>query len=331
MELCQEYKVYEKYKIICKDVEKVKVSKEYDVVVLGGGSLLSIKRIDFIYEQMNLGSRIFIWGSGCDYFDKESLKALTENNKLIKVYPDNINKIIYNISNKCEFFGVRGPLTYNALQNCTNNFNKIIISGDVGFLLKEKNLNNDIPIKGINDDSKIVAVNWGTSKNNIYGQNEKNIEDNLVKICKYLLNNNYIVYLYKMRTKDTDSILQLYKRVGPHRNLILDTNLYSGGELLSILKKCFFSINFKLHGNVISATANTPFICLGYRSKCFDFVQSIGCDKLIVSTDELNIYSEVICRTEYIVNNYDEIKTTMQNHINDYRIKLLSPFVNNLF
>lgn len=330
--LCDKYKVSEKYEIINNyEDSDINNLKNYDVVVLGGGSLLVPGYIDMIYKSFISDAKVFVWGTGYDWANKDYITSLEEKDVPAYLYPDETELILQELVPKCEFFGVRGPLTYSLLEKSFVDINNLIISGDPGFALEEKPLEGHMPITRLNEDDKIVAINWGTSFNNIYGNNEEKIEDDLAKVCNYLMDNGYKVYLYIMWDQDLDSVMRLYKKITHHDNLIIDTNIYSGGQLLSLLKKCIFTINFKLHGNITSAAGNVPFVCLGYRFKCFDFVKSIGCDKLIIPTDSKDIYSDLINCINYINDNYDEIKNTMKSYIDDYKKKIELPFVKGLF
>jgi hypothetical protein len=46
-------------------------------------------------------------------------------------------------------------------------------------------------------------------------------------------------------------------------------------------------IGERLHCNIFSASAYTPFIMIAYRPKCFDFVNTVGFAKYAIRTDEL--------------------------------------------
>ncbi|MGL4912709.1 MAG: hypothetical protein ACRC3Y_09795, partial [Romboutsia sp.] len=81
----------------------------------------------------------------------------------------------------------------------------------------------------------------------------------------------------------------------------------------------------------ISSVANVPFICLGYSFKCVDFVKSIGCDDLLIFTDEISSYQNLIDKINYINNNYNSIINIINNKIESYNFILEMPFKNNVF
>ncbi|MDQ1004181.1 polysaccharide pyruvyl transferase WcaK-like protein [Neobacillus niacini] len=71
------------------------------------------------------------------------------------------------------------------------------------------------------------------------------------------------------------------------------------------MQKCTFTINLKLHANVLSAVAGIPFIALGYRFKTFDFAISIGLGDLVVPTDDSNIHRSILNLVDYIEEHQD--------------------------
>ena len=332
LDLCEKHGVSEKYKIV-NNFEDSDLNNlpTYDVVVLGGGSLLLPGYIEILYRSFQSGSKIFIWGSGDVWAEKDYIVSLIEENTPAYLFPDDSEIILQEIIPNCEFVGVRGPLTYNLIKKSFVDISKLIISGDPGFALQEQPLVDYMPITTLDSADKIVAVNWGSSLNKIYGNDEDSVSDELAKVCNYLIDKGYKVYLYIMWEQDLKPFLDFYKKIKPSDNLIVDTNIYSGGQLMSLLKRCEFSINFKLHGNITSAVANSPFICLGYRFKCFDFVKSIDCDKLIVPTDSKKLYDDILDCINYINNNYDDIKNTIKHNIDSYKEKIEIPFRENLF
>lgn len=332
IDMCDRYGVSQKYEIIPNSKDSnLNNLVNYDAVVLGGGSLLLPGYIEWLYTAYKAGAKIFIWGSGYDWAEKDYIQSLMNENTPAYLFPDDTEIMLEELIPNCEFVGVRGPLTYNLLKKSFLNPDDFIQSGDPGFALKEQPLESYMPITTINSNERIIGINWGSSFNNIYGRNEEHVSDELARVCNYLIDNGYTLYLYIMWDKDLNTFLEFYKKIKPSKNVIIDTNVYSGGQLLSVLKKCYFTINFKLHGNITSATANTPFICLGYRFKCFDMAKSLGCDNLIVSTDAKDIYSELIQCIKYLTENYDDVKTTLNKYVTEYKANVELPFSRDLF
>lgn len=294
-----------------------------DMLCLGGGSILLEGFIDILYDGLEKGKKIMVWGSGYDgILGRDFIDRLEKSRISPYLYSDTTEFKLDEIAKNSEFFGVRGPLTYKILEKSNVDISKIKISGDPGFLLDDYNGS----IMGTNTNfkksDKVVAVNIGTSYNRIYGGNEGRVLEGLVKVCDNLIVNGYTIYLYSLWSVDLKVQIELYKRLIDKNKAILDLNIYDGEKLKSILKNCVFSINLKLHGNIISATADIPFICLGYRLKAYDFLKSIDLEQLNVPTDTEDIEDEIMKKVSYIENNYESIKSKIKSKIDGYKIIL---------
>ena len=301
----------------------------YDVVVLGGGSLLQYNHIKTLFKAIEAGKKVIVWGSGYDCMERETMDIIEKSNTPPYIYSDEQEEMLSEISEKAEFFGVRGPLTYKLLERSFIDTKNIIISGDPGLLLEEEPIRDSCPLlKHINNGKKIIAINYGQSGNYIFGKNKESVDKDFISLCKRLLEKKYKLYLYSMWDKDLDELVNLYNNLPKSDDLIIDLNLYKGGELLSILKKCHASINFKLHANIISAAANTPFVCIGYRFKSYDFVKSINFEHLLVPTDSKNLEQKVINKLAYINSNYKEVKDKLKKECDKYKDSLEDIFKN---
>lgn len=298
-----------------------------DIVVLGGGSLIIKKYINILYKYMEQNKKIIIWGSGYDWLEKEGMEKIKNNRKDLPVLLDSDSKQkLAEIVEYAEFVGVRGPLTYLALKNMNINMKKINISGDPGLLVKSSKVNRNNELSRWRNNDKIIGINWGTSNNKIYGQNELHIENQLSEAAKKFIKKGYKIFIYSVWKKDKLVNHRLYEKIGDPKNVILSSKLYNEHELMNLLQKCEFTINFKLHANVLSAMANVPFIALGYRFKTFDFAASIGLDELVISTDELNIEEEMMRLSSYICTHKEQIKNKINESIPLYEQRLLEPF-----
>ncbi len=308
--------------------------KDFDVIVSGGGSLLGYTpQIEVLYNAVKKNKKIVIWGTGLDSIDKNSMEFLNlkNNDGFISPLATQDEQKLAKIIEQALYVGVRGPLTYQALKQMGMNMNKIQISGDPGFLIKPCNLVPPVNISQWNNELKIIGVNWGTSYNNIYGQDEELVEECLALALKNLINKGYKIYIYTVWPEDHDASTRLYERVADKENVILSTTLYNQQELFSLMKNFIFTINFKLHANVISAMANVPFIALGYRYKVFDFAKSMELDNLVISTDSDNIESQIMMLEKHVTSKRNHISKKINKATKIYESRLLSPFHHSLY
>lgn len=292
----------------------------YDLICLGGDSILLEGYINVLHRALLKGKKVIIWGSGYDdLLDDSFIHRIETTNVPAYIYSDEIEEKLNNIANNAEFFGVRGPLTYKILQKSNINMDKIIISGDSGFLLEPSSADSIPSNLKFSLKDKYIGVNFGTSFNNIYGKNESKILNDMIVVCKALINQGYKLYLYSMWHKDLDSLTKLYKCINMKEKVKLDLNIRDAKVTAAILKNCLFTINLKLHANIISAVSNTPFICLGYILKSHDLMQSINCSDLIITTDNKNLISNIMSKVTYITNNQSQIKQTLTSSITKYK------------
>nr|WP_255454196.1 polysaccharide pyruvyl transferase family protein [Pontibacillus sp. HMF3514] len=307
----------------------------YDLIVLGGGSIICKNNTPVLRRAIEKGKKVMIWGSGIDRIDKSDIELLEGGKKVYiqKYFTTDIQKKLVEVIEHAEFAGVRGPLTYELLRQMGANEEKLKISGDPGLLLKnidkidEKDKHITSPFKG----SKIIGVNWGTSFNHVYGGNEKFVEDQLAEALKNFIKKGYQIYLYSVWNDDIPAMKRLYKKVNDQENVILDTKYYDVNLLIKLLSQFHFTINFKLHANLISLAANTPAIALAYRFKVYDFVQSVDLHKLVISTDSNNINHELMNLETFINKERDTIMNKVNHKKGDYINMINTPFDQKLY
>ena len=292
------------------DIEK------YDTVILGGGSLLLPGYLQMLQNALHKGKKVIIWGSGLDWLEKRNLDLLKNNrlNSLEQNFKQKDIEVLDEVIEKALFVGVRGPLTKKAIEIMlgSEKAKKVEVIGDPGLLLQAPHLDLH------NVKEKIIGINWGTTFNRLYGGNEKLVEDQLVGTAKNLIKSGYKIMIYTVWGNDIPHCERLYEKINDPENVTLDKNLYQEHELIEILSKCTGTINFKLHANYLSLTANVPAIALGYRFKVFDNAASLGFEHLVVSTDSQQITQELLERVAMMEKSKEKIleqyKTTKMQY-----------------
>jgi Polysaccharide pyruvyl transferase len=302
-----------KYKLIPstrKVLRRLKRNKPYlqyfDSIVLGGGSLFVPDLVNILFRAVkwHKNIRIFIWGSGIDWLEKRELIRLglqTEEEinwkNEFKIFKDPYFKIkLQAIFQHAQFIGIRGHYTHQFFQSKGYNLEKVKVTGDPGLLV---HMLQELPE---NKDSKKVVINWGTAYQRLYGRNEAKLEQEMVDVMKKLVEMGYDVYIYPIWVSDLAPCKSLYNKIEDKRHVHLITELLDQYGILNLIKDAKFTINFKLHANVLSATAGIPFVALGYRFKTFDFANSIGLDNLVVSTDETHFSEQILSKVSNIEN-----------------------------
>lgn len=274
-------------KVIAYDIKENKgikniLNKEtIDAVILGGGSLFQGDIfLTLAEEAIELGIPLYSYGTGIDYLTEDTMsKYIIGESFQPSSFFDNrqintsrIKKLVESLT----YTGVRGPLTFQFIKGLSPVNSSIEIIGDSGFIYSPNSdhyiLNHYLfPVQ-----APLIAINWGTTFNKLFGYNEALVEDQLIESCFYLISKGYHIVIYPMWDQDIESCRNLYHRLNNKDSVTFIPEVCSSSQIYSFLGKCHFSINLKLHANILSAAAFTPFIQIAYRSKGFDFALSIN-------------------------------------------------------
>lgn len=299
--------------------------EQFDTIVLGGGSLLLPGYLQILQNALHKGKSVVIWGSGLDWIEKPNLDLLINDQltNLERNFKQKDIEVLDEVIENALFVGVRGPLTKKALAIMLGNekVKKVKIIGDPALLLQASNLNRP--------QEKIIGINWGTTFNRLYGANEQLVETQLVDAAKILIDKGYKIMIYTVWTDDISHCERLYNKINQPEHVILDKNLYTEHQLIEKLSSCKATINFKLHANLLSLTANVPAIALGYRFKVFDTVALLGLQNFVISTDSKQLTEEIVKRVEIIENTNFQIMQQYQSIKQTYTPLLESLFTEN--
>lgn len=272
----------------------------YDLIILGGGSLIHLPYwLHICEEAIKQGVPVVSWGSGFDDKykpnDFETLTMLQENTSRYTTLFDQFS-----------YLSVRGFYTEKVLRNI-NVKNEIDVIGDPALLYAKEIFGNRLPDK---KETKEILVNWGTSYHNVFGNNELVVEKELIIAIHYLLEKDYQVKIYPIWTEDIPAVKRLAEKVNDAR-CSAQLVVYDANTLQKMINNSYFTINFKLHANILAAAVNKPFLSLAYRGKCFDFAQTVQCEKYAIATDDITA-DKLIHVVDEIRRNYDDIVGTME-------------------
>lgn len=267
-------------------VEWKKVS-QYDTIVLGGGSLIVPGYVDLVHEALELGKKIIVWGSGHDRLHKWAPspegQLIPEAAKESAPYCLKLKSVLENSA----YCGVRGPWTIDYMESLGALPKQIAISGDSAMLMNALNPESARQPEGIDQGKhRTIGINWGTSYNRIYGGTEEQVEDQLAETGRSLLALGYKLHLYSVWGPDKEALTRLYRKLGHDERVTFDPKVYSAADYVQLLDGFEATINFKLHANLLSAAANVPFVCIGYRFKSFDLMHGLDLADWIVASDD---------------------------------------------
>jgi len=261
-----------------------------NLVVLGGGSTLGLPYVGPLVIAHRFGVPTAVWGSGIDRLSDPALAALTRGAppSLSDIYTDEIFHVREAV-NGCSAAGVRGPHTLEVLKLIQSGPPSLEVCGDPGLLLMagSSDLGSDAsgPPEWFGAGDPVIGVNWGRTRNRLYGGSEDRPASLLAQALDRLLP-EVRVFLYAVWSEDLTALRVLASRLGQPERVLYHDRVFPAPVLGSLLKKCFFTINLKLHGNVFSAAVGRPFVCLAYSSKAYDFAASVACEALVIRVDE---------------------------------------------
>lgn len=271
--------------------------KNYDILVLGGGSLLSLPYwLELCEKAENQNIPVVIWGTGFDGFYSDN------ENELCSCLNSDLMCKLEKVINRASFVSVRGSKTKKILVSCGVYEKNIHVIGDPALFYNTKYNTMKEPNK--NTNIRNVLINLGTTGNNILGKNEERVEEQLEIFTQILLNRGYNVTIYPIWVQDISTVVKFGDKF-INSNLTVIKEVVEAKTLINMIKNYDITINMKLHANIFSAAENIPFISIGYRGKCFDFCDSIDCNDLILSSEDITAGSLLDC--------FKRIETNYQN------------------
>ncbi|MCY9761761.1 polysaccharide pyruvyl transferase family protein [Paenibacillus alvei] len=294
----------------------------YDTVVLGGGSLLIPGYVDIMYNAAKKNKTTIIWGSGHDRLSRlminDDRSFSPEPAADSAVYRAMLQEVIRSAA----YCGIRGPWTHEYLSHSGAPMDRVSISGDPAMLAP---LPSSVH-QAERTDERWIGLNWGTSYNRIYGRNEAALEDELAHAAQRWIREGYKIYIYVVWGPDREAAKRLQQKIGFPEHVVFDPELHSLDAYLKLAQKFDFTVNFKLHANVLSAAAGIPFICLGYRFKSYDFVHSMNLPTIIIPTHAAHMETALLETASYIQNNRTDLIRNMQDLRERAELQLVTPF-----
>ncbi|BFH15133.1 polysaccharide pyruvyl transferase family protein [Paenibacillus melissococcoides] len=302
----------------------------FDAVVLGGGSLISPIYLAKLEEAYKGSKPYYMWGSGVDKLvPKQILDAMLNGAPLpAKLHVPGIQSDLFR---NARFAAVRGPLSQAFLRMAGVPAENVAVSGDPALLLTPKEakpVSYEPPLLG---DRPYIGINWGTARDEIFGNDEASVADKLVAAAKEWIRQGYSILMFAMWPNDIPASRKLMQKIGIENRVRLcgTVNPY---ELMSIIGQCKFTVDFKLHAAVLSAVMRVPFIALGYRFKVFDFAASIDAIRYVISTDSPTLGQELIDLSSRIEERHSETVAALDQQVVQYQNMnmLAEPFFHRL-
>ncbi|GAC43299.1 polysaccharide pyruvyl transferase family protein [Paenibacillus popilliae] len=299
----------------------IKDMRKYDTIVMGGGSLLVPGYLDILHEAVRQEKRVLIWGSGHDRLNPFSFgsNAAPES----KGFCLKMREVVEHAA----YCGVRGPWTFEYMRQIGVAMNRVTLSGDPAMLSSPPTSDADDEQTG----ERWIGINWGTSYNRIYGKDEAYVENQIASAAGFLIREGYKIVVYPVWGPDREACKRLCNKIAVSDQVVYDPGVHSYEKYLQRIKRFDLTINFKLHANILSAAADVPFVCLGYRFKSFDFAHSIRLPRLAISTDAEQLAERIRDTAAYALANKMSIVEQIGSHRQAVKAALERPFLKRLF
>jgi len=247
--------------LLAPEIEVVIGSDEFDIALLGGGTLINQSPwlIDVFGPALDKTGRGLIIGTG--------VGDLTFwGNRFARWAP---------LLNRCDFVGVRGPDSLTLLKE--HGVTGAVCVGDPYLWLRSPAEREPIP--------RHLGVNLGSTNNSLWGTNDQDFLDYVTAVLAKLRERGWSFIWVSVWSRDIAFIESVRRKVDPDSPPVLDARTQPL-ETFSAISACDVFVGEKLHANAMAAIAGVPFVALEYQPKVRDFARSVALGEWVVSAAE---------------------------------------------
>ncbi len=179
----------------------------------------------------------------------------------------------------CSYVGLRGPLSMATLRSWG-------FEGDAEVLGDSALVYERPPGVSVAEGSVLISPAW--TRDELWGGSDAIVVSALVALVRSLRAEGRPVTLFACNPEDDRLILELIRESGDLDLGYLPGYLDQEAALVA-LAEAEVVVAERLHGAVLAAAVDTPFVALEYRPKVRDFAASVGSDEFTIRTDELDV------------------------------------------
>jgi hypothetical protein len=264
----------------------IKRRRLYDVVFLGGGTLINGRRyLEALKQEQVRHSELIVFGTGVrdpsfwqQHYPPEYAGDMAEWVAVLE---------------RAAFVGVRGPQSAGIL--AAHGLAQVQVIGDPALSLCT-------PRPAVAPQSQTVAINLGCS-GPMWGRQETLI-DVIGRLSRHLIESGWQVEFLPMHGSDLQLGRELMDRFDLPR-LSLWSEFQAIDKTLDRIRSYDLVIGQRLHAAVLACGLGVPAISLAYRPKCEDFMASIGRSNFALRTDRAGVDS-ILALMDEIMANYAE-------------------------
>lgn len=294
-------------------LKSIKAIKECDVFIMGGGGFLSdwtpsvpFSWLKQFYLAKKYRKKTMLYGIGAGPF--RTKKGMFWMKFFINNYVDTVT--------------TRDKKSKEWLLKCGVDSKKITVTGDQAIKMKNKYSNDLININFDKSKKNIgfIITPYLKGKDNKKYIELKNIFEKALK--KLSEDKKRKIYLIPFQ----DNIDYMYcKEIIKELNFPRNIELLSipGDHMLTknILANLDYVVSLRLHGNILAALTNTPFIPIVYHHKTYEFCKRLGWDYNLQYGDGFNWDKSTFDENELI-----SMMETFEGENKDLRRELLEKF-----
>jgi len=235
---------------------------------------------------------IILFGLG----NNQNLRGNVLNDEL----KDETKKSIKLINDLAIVSTVRDKRTFNMLNNLGITKCKLLL--DPGNFLEVPKVKKEKRVAiQIAQHAPILGRFDGTTELRTYNVNA------YAEISNYLISRGYSVVFISHDALENSLIVDLKKLV-PELEYLNSDNL---DEMLKEYAKCQFSIGMKMHSNIMSFAAGTPFISVYYDVKTLEYLKMINWDYKVCVFDKYQ--DDLKWEVDYMISEIEEKITIFEN------------------
>ncbi len=186
---------------------------------------------------------------------------------------------------KCDYVGVRGPLSVELLKDV--GFTDVEIVGDPVLALAGEVLpnENDIQEKTIGLNIGVALGSFGSAQ--MWGDADY-VFQQYVQLAKTATQAGWKVHWFVVWKNDLEIALEAAKQSGTEGNI--HQEYYDYNKYFDVVRKMSVFVGMKLHAVALAMCAYVPSVMLEYRPKCRDFMMSLDQQDNNIRTDEFKAH-----------------------------------------
>jgi len=242
------------------EVSFARITKAFDSAVLAGGTLINKndKCLARARAMLEMAERRFVFGTGVAssaFWGGRQLRGGTAWSNRLPEWRD--------VLERCDYVGVRGPLSQNALTEA--GLRKVEVVGDPVLVFADCS-------RSAHHHERTLGLNLGVAGGNMWASEERLFE-RVTELAALARNNGWKVVWFVVWPDDYEPTRRVAKesRTDEHICAIYTDHAKYRDEVSNMS----VFVGMKLHAVVLATCVGVPSIMLEYRPKCRDYMESI--------------------------------------------------------